>query len=134
MRIARLTPPGPGGVALLRCEGPGARAHLDAAFRPAHGRGLPAAGRVALGVLHDPAGEPLDEILPRARAPQREAPPHRRLQRALDRAQPRIAADAGLEVSFGCGVGRAVGQGRIRSMGWAGERPIQTDRRTADWA
>jgi len=59
-----LTPPGPGGVALVRVAGPGATAALQTVFRPARGR-WPAVDRLALGRFHEP-GRPeagVDEVL-----------------------------------------------------------------------
>ncbi|MDC3379465.1 hypothetical protein OAX78_04205, partial [Planctomycetota bacterium] len=62
MRVRRLTPPGPGGVALVELVGPGAADLLARTF--ASRRGLPALNRVALGALRDPAGgDLLDEVL-----------------------------------------------------------------------
>lgn len=63
-RVRRLTPPGPGGVALVAVDGPGAAALLEAAFvRRGGAPGLPAPGRTAVGRLLDPAGEPVDEVV-----------------------------------------------------------------------
>lgn len=63
MRVSQLTPRGRGGVALVRVAGDGAEAFLDAAFRPARGRGLPPLGKPALGAFRDSAGASVDEVL-----------------------------------------------------------------------
>ncbi|MGB6918071.1 MAG: GTPase, partial [Phycisphaerae bacterium] len=59
-----LTPPGRGGIAVVRCLGPAAPETLAACFRPP-GRApdLPAVGRLAYGHFRDADGRPLDEII-----------------------------------------------------------------------
>jgi tRNA modification GTPase len=62
--MAVLTPPGRGGIAVIRCAGPASRAALEAAFRPSRaGRGLPAPGALGYGHVVDAAGRPLDEVI-----------------------------------------------------------------------
>lgn len=59
-----LTPPGRGGIAVVRCLGPAAPETIAACFRPS-GRApdLPAVGRLAYGHFVDAGGRPLDEII-----------------------------------------------------------------------
>ena len=66
-----LTPPGRGGIAVVRCFGPAVPEALAAAFRPARHRpgeagrteDLPAVGRLAYGHFSDADGQVLDEII-----------------------------------------------------------------------
>ena len=59
-----LTPPGRGGIAVVRCLGPGAVRVMEACFRPpGRARGLPDVGRLAYGHFVDAGGRPLDEII-----------------------------------------------------------------------
>ncbi len=57
--FAVLTPPGRGGIAVLRCSGHGAARAVETLFR---GR-LPEAGRLAYGHVVDDQGRPLDEVI-----------------------------------------------------------------------
>ena len=62
--FAVLTPPGRGGIAVIRCVGPGAEAALARCFRPAaRGKALPDAGAILYGHIIDAEDRPLDEIL-----------------------------------------------------------------------
>jgi len=62
--FAVLTPPGRGGIAVIRCVGPGAEAALARCFRPAaRGKALPDAGAILYGHVVDAEDRPLDEIL-----------------------------------------------------------------------
>ncbi|RMG07483.1 MAG: GTP-binding protein [Planctomycetota bacterium] len=61
VRVSRLTPPGPGGVALVRCAGPGSAAALARCFDAP--RGLPPVGRVRLGTLRALDGAAVDQVL-----------------------------------------------------------------------
>ena len=62
--FAVLTPPGRGGIAVIRCVGPGAEAALARCFRPAaRGKALPDAGAILYGHIVDAEDRPLDEIL-----------------------------------------------------------------------
>ena len=63
MHLERLTPRGPGGVALVGCSGPGADRAISAAFVRTHGEGLPRVGHMALGRILDSKGTPVDEVL-----------------------------------------------------------------------
>jgi len=74
-----LTPPGRGGIAVVRCLGPAAPETIAACFRPSGGPStilgtalseskgrapnLPAVGRLAYGHFSDAGGRPLDEII-----------------------------------------------------------------------
>ena len=59
-----LTPPGRGGIAVVRCLGPAAVRAMEASFRPpGRARGLPDVGRLAYGHFVDAGGRPLDEIV-----------------------------------------------------------------------
>lgn len=62
--FAVLTPPGRGGIAVLRCAGPRAAEAIRTCFRPA-GRDadLPVPGRLAYGHVVGPDGLPLDEVI-----------------------------------------------------------------------
>ena len=62
--FALLTPPGRGGIAVIRCIGPAAESAIQTCFRPAaRSRPLPPAGSLAYGRLLDADGQPLDEII-----------------------------------------------------------------------
>jgi tRNA modification GTPase len=70
--FAILTPPGRGGIAVLRCVGPGAVGALKACFRPASAKagapsdspgGMPPPGHLAYGHVVDANGRALDEII-----------------------------------------------------------------------
>jgi tRNA modification GTPase len=62
--FAVLTPPGRGGIAVIRCSGPDAERVLRACFRPrADGAGLPPVGGLAYGHVADADGRPLDEVI-----------------------------------------------------------------------
>jgi len=63
VRLERLTPRGPGGVALVGCSGSGAARAVAAVFVRSRGEGLPPVGRLALGRILDPQGDPVDEVL-----------------------------------------------------------------------
>ena len=56
------TPPGEGGIAIVRISGARAGEFLHAAFRPAH-RGEMKHGQMRYGTLTDPAGAPIDEVM-----------------------------------------------------------------------
>ena len=56
------TPPGEGGIAIVRISGARAGEFLRAAFRPAH-RGEMKHGQIRYGTLTDPAGAPIDEVM-----------------------------------------------------------------------
>ena len=56
------TPPGEGGIAIVRISGARAGEFLHAAFRPAH-RGEMKHGQMRYGTLTDPAGTPIDEVM-----------------------------------------------------------------------
>ena len=67
---AVLTPPGRGGIAVIRCIGPGAAGALEACFRPPSNADfgtphspLPSFGCLAYGHVLDGQGRPLDEII-----------------------------------------------------------------------
>src|SRR5690606_10938863 len=58
------TPPGCGGVAIVRVSGPDAVEIVNRVFRRRNGEGIVEARRVYLGILRDPSGEHvLDEVL-----------------------------------------------------------------------
>jgi len=62
--FAVLTPPGRGGIAVIRCVGPGVEAALARCFRPAaRGKALPDAGAILYGHVVDAEDQPLDEVL-----------------------------------------------------------------------
>ncbi|MCX5655557.1 MAG: 50S ribosome-binding GTPase [Planctomycetota bacterium] len=67
--FAVLTPPGRGGIAVIRCVGPVAEAALAKCFRPAHSSpdrkvgGMPQPGQLAYGHVVDAEGRPLDEVI-----------------------------------------------------------------------
>ena len=62
--FAVLTPPGRGGIAVIRCSGPDARRVLRACFRPTtDGAALPPVGGLAYGHIADADGRPLDEVI-----------------------------------------------------------------------
>jgi tRNA modification GTPase len=62
--FAVLTPPGRGGIAVIRCLGPGAEAAIAECFRPARpGPALPAPGALAYGHVVDADGQALDEVI-----------------------------------------------------------------------
>ncbi|HUU90025.1 MAG TPA: GTPase [Phycisphaerae bacterium] len=62
--FALLTPPGRGGIAVIRCTGPGVEGTLRACFRPTtDGAGLPPVGALAYGHIADADGAPIDEII-----------------------------------------------------------------------
>ena len=62
--FAVLTPAGRGGIAVIRCVGPGAEAALARCFRPAaRGKLLPESGAILYGHIVDADDRPLDEIL-----------------------------------------------------------------------
>ena len=56
------TPPGEGGIAIVRISGARAGEFLHAAFRPAR-RGEMKHGQMRYGTLTDPAGAPIDEVM-----------------------------------------------------------------------
>ena len=56
------TPPGEGGIAIVRISGARAGEFLRAAFRPAR-RGEMKHGQMRYGTLTDPAGTPIDEVM-----------------------------------------------------------------------
>ena len=56
------TPPGEGGIAIVRISGARAEEFLRAAFRPAH-RGEMKHGQMRYGTLTDPTGAPIDEVM-----------------------------------------------------------------------
>jgi len=56
------TPPGEGGIAIVRISGARAGEFLRAAFRPAH-KGEMKHGQMRYGVLTDPTGAPIDEVM-----------------------------------------------------------------------
>ncbi len=56
------TPPGEGGIAIVRISGAWAEEILRAAFRPAH-KGEMKHGQMRYGTLTDPAGAPIDEVM-----------------------------------------------------------------------
>ena len=56
------TPPGEGGIAIVRISGARAGEFLRAAFRPAR-RGEMKHGQMRYGTLTDPAGAPIDEVM-----------------------------------------------------------------------
>ena len=56
------TPPGEGGIAIVRISGACAGEFLRAAFRPAH-KGEMKHGQMRYGTLTDPAGAPIDEVM-----------------------------------------------------------------------
>ena len=56
------TPPGEGGIAIVRISGARAGEFLRAAFRPAH-KGEMKHGQMRYGTLTDPAGAPIDEVM-----------------------------------------------------------------------
>ncbi len=70
--LAVLTPPGRGGIAVIRCVGPRAAEAIRTCFRPA-GRhaDLPAPGRLAYGHVTGADGRPLDEVILYRAAPDR---------------------------------------------------------------
>ena len=62
--FAVLTPPGRGGIAVIRCSGPDAERVLRACFRPTtDGAGLPPVGGLAYGHVDGADGRPLDEVI-----------------------------------------------------------------------
>ena len=63
--FAVLTPPGRGGIAVVRCVGPAARHAIATCFRPARKKvsGTFSAGALAYGHILDAQGLPLDEII-----------------------------------------------------------------------
>jgi len=62
--FAVLTPPGRGGIAVIRCTGPDVERALLASFQPTSGgAGLPPVGALAYGHVVDADGRPLDEII-----------------------------------------------------------------------
>ena len=56
------TPPGEGGIAIVRISGACAGEFLRAAFRPAH-KGEMKHGQMRYGTLTDPTGAPIDEVM-----------------------------------------------------------------------
>ena len=56
------TPPGEGGIAIVRISGAHAGEFLRAAFRPAH-KGEMKHGQMRYGTLTDPTGAPIDEVM-----------------------------------------------------------------------
>jgi len=58
--FAVLTPPGRGGIKVVRCVGPDAEAALAKCFRPAQ---LPRPSRLAYGHIIDADGRPIDEVI-----------------------------------------------------------------------
>lgn len=56
------TPPGEGGIAIVRISGARAGEFLRAAFRPAH-KGEMKHGQMRYGTLTDPGGAPIDEVM-----------------------------------------------------------------------
>ena len=61
--FAVLTPPGRGGIAVIRCIGPGAEAALARCFRPARAARQPLPGCLAYGHIVNAEGRALDEII-----------------------------------------------------------------------
>ncbi|MCX5674559.1 MAG: hypothetical protein NTX87_06090, partial [Planctomycetota bacterium] len=61
--FAVLTPPGRGGIAVIRCIGPGAEAAIARCFRPARAQRQPLPGCLAYGHIVDAEGRALDEII-----------------------------------------------------------------------
>ena len=62
--FAVLTPPGRGGIAVIRCSGPDCERVLRACFRPTtDGAALPPVGELAYGHIADADGRPLDEVI-----------------------------------------------------------------------
>ena len=62
--FAVLTPPGRGGIAVIRCTGPGVEGTLRACFRPTTGgAGLPLVGALAYGHIADADSRPIDEVI-----------------------------------------------------------------------
>jgi len=61
--FAVLTPPGRGGIAVIRCIGPGAEAAIARCFRPARTQRQPLPGCLAYGHIVDAEGRALDEII-----------------------------------------------------------------------
>ena len=69
--FAVLTPPGRGGIAVVRCVGPASPDAVAACFRPARGEaGLPDVGRLAYGHFTDADGRVLDEVILYRAAPE----------------------------------------------------------------
>jgi tRNA modification GTPase len=70
--FAVLTPPGRGGIAVVRCAGPAAAAAMAQCFRPARQTGtvaLPPPGALAYGHILDVASRPLDEVILHCESP-----------------------------------------------------------------
>ncbi|MBE3096182.1 MAG: 50S ribosome-binding GTPase [Planctomycetes bacterium] len=61
--FAVLTPPGRGGIAVIRCIGLGAEAAISRCFRPARAERQPLPGCLAYGHIVDAEGRALDEII-----------------------------------------------------------------------
>jgi len=62
--FALLTPPGRGGIAVIRCVGPAAESAIRTCFRPvARSDRLPPVGSLAYGRFLDADGRPIDEII-----------------------------------------------------------------------
>jgi small GTP-binding protein len=61
--FAVLTPPGRGGIAVIRCIGPGAEAAIARCFRPARAQRQPLPGCLAYGHIVDAEGRALDEVI-----------------------------------------------------------------------
>ncbi len=115
--MALLTPPGHGGIAVIRCIGPGAEAALGACFRPASSTFPPPPGHLAYGHILDADDRPVDEII---------------LYRALrpcsgrgEQGQPPAAAEA-YEVN--CHGGPAAVQAVCRRLASLGLEAVDADR------
>jgi len=61
--FAVLTPPGRGGIAVIRCVGPRAPDAVASCFRAARDDGLPPAGALAYGHVLDAGGAAIDEVI-----------------------------------------------------------------------
>ncbi|MGE0709894.1 MAG: GTPase [Planctomycetota bacterium] len=120
-----LTPPGAAALALLELEGEGARAWLEARFRPqrAARAPLPPLGTVTLGELRDPDGEALDQVLLARTAPSRfELSCHggAGVRRALERA---LSAAGGRELAREM----ATAADRVAAEAWAALPTARTE-------
>jgi tRNA modification GTPase len=61
--LAVLTPPGRGGIAVIRCIGAAAKAALATCFRTASQGLFPSPGTLAYGHILDDEGQPIDEVI-----------------------------------------------------------------------